>query len=160
MHLYLTFRALVLHPSHKLEYFEQAGWDEEWRTTAEEILRTEFRRGYAGIQVNDDTALAVRLFFLLSFLFFDLSPLQDDFDPTFDNIFDALPTVSRSKKVGLADEIARYLSAPTEATLDPLVWWTERKDIYPRLSRMALDYLSIPGTSIYLLLNVLSKNSF
>jgi hypothetical protein len=78
-------------------------------------------------------------------LFFDCSPLQDDFDPTFNNIFDALPTVSRSKKVGLADEIARYLSVPTEATLDPLVWWTERKDIYPRLSRMALDYLSIPG---------------
>jgi hAT family C-terminal dimerisation region len=49
----------------------------------------------------------------------------------------------------LADEIARYLSAPTEATLDPLLWWTERKDIYPRLSRMALDYLSIPGEFIF-----------
>jgi hypothetical protein len=67
---------------------------------------------------------------------------------TSDNIFDALPTVSRSKRVGLADEIARYLSAATEATLDPLLWWTERKDIYPRLSRMALDYLSIPGKFI------------
>jgi hypothetical protein len=62
LHLLLTFGALVLHPSHKLEYFEQAGWDEEWRTTAEGILRTEFRRAYADIQVDgctSDTASAV-----------------------------------------------------------------------------------------------------
>ena len=25
------------------------------------------------------------------------------------------------------------------------MWWYERKHIYPRLSRMAMDYLSIPG---------------
>ena len=46
------------------------------------------------------------------------------------------------------DELARYLATPTEATDDPLRWWTERRTLYPCLSRMALDYLSIPGTSL------------
>lgn len=43
------------------------------------------------------------------------------------------------------DELDRYLSAPTEKTNDALTWWVERRRTYPKLSRMALDYLSIPG---------------
>lgn len=51
----------------------------------------------------------------------------------------------------LRDELARYLSTDPEQVTDVLVWWTERKATYPHLSRMALDYLSIPGTSSNLL---------
>ncbi len=47
----MTF--VVLHPSHKLAYFAQAGWDDEWRATAEEIVRTEFERAYADLEVVD-----------------------------------------------------------------------------------------------------------
>ena len=43
------------------------------------------------------------------------------------------------------DELDTYLAQPVEATADPLKWWTERAAIFPRLSRMARDYLSIPG---------------
>ena len=46
----------------------------------------------------------------------------------------------------LRDELARYLSTDPEQVVDVLLWWTECKAIYPHLSRMALDYLSIPGT--------------
>jgi hAT family C-terminal dimerisation region len=59
-----------------------------------------------------------------------------------------LPALSAVSKAALDDEITRYLSAPLERTLNPLLWWTEKKTVYPRLSRMALDYLSIPGTFI------------
>jgi hypothetical protein len=48
-------------------------------------------------------------------------------------------------KSALADELTRYLSTPVERTLNPLQWWIEMKAVYPCLSRMALDYLSIPG---------------
>ena len=48
----LTF-SLVLHPSHKLAYFQQAGWEEEWRVTAEQIVRDEFERTYASIDIGD-----------------------------------------------------------------------------------------------------------
>ena len=37
---------LVLHPQHKLKYFEKAGWEEVWVTKAQEIVRTEFERSY------------------------------------------------------------------------------------------------------------------
>ena len=36
----------VLHPCHKLKYFENAGWPTDWIKTAEEILRTEFEPSY------------------------------------------------------------------------------------------------------------------
>jgi len=36
----------VLHPRHKLSYFE-AGWPTEWIHAAEEIVRAEFKRSYA-----------------------------------------------------------------------------------------------------------------
>ncbi len=49
----------VLHPSHKLAYFAQAGWPEEWRETAEEIVRTEFERAYADIEILDSNELSV-----------------------------------------------------------------------------------------------------
>jgi len=43
---YLTGLILVLHPQHKLEYFEKAGWEKAWVKRAEEIVRTEFERSY------------------------------------------------------------------------------------------------------------------
>ena len=44
---------VVLHPSHKLAYFAQAGWDNEWRATAEDIVRAEFEQAYADLEVAD-----------------------------------------------------------------------------------------------------------
>src|SRR5271168_4055508 len=37
------------------------------------------------------------------------------------------------------------LASPTEPTTDPLLWWIEKRAVYPCLARMALNYLSIPG---------------
>jgi hypothetical protein len=45
----------------------------------------------------------------------------------------------------LRDELARYLSTDPEQVKDVLLWWHEHKATYPRLSCMALDYLTIPG---------------
>ena len=44
-----------------------------------------------------------------------------------------------------ADELTRYLSADCEHVENVIEWWTERKMTYPRLSRMALDFHTIPG---------------
>jgi len=67
-----------------------------------------------------------------------------------DNIFDTLPALSAPTKAALADELTHYLSAPVEQTLNPLLWWIEKQAIYPHLSRMARDYLCIPGKSLSL----------
>ncbi|PSR82512.1 hypothetical protein PHLCEN_2v6060 [Hermanssonia centrifuga] len=70
------------------------------------------------------------------------------------NIFDALPAFAQSQEsVGsadcLQDQLDLYLSTGTEVIKKDetvLQWWYRRQDIYPRLSRMALDYLTIPAT--------------
>jgi hypothetical protein len=51
-----------------------------------------------------------------------------------------------------SDELRLYLSSPPEEVLHPLRWWYEKRLLYPRLHRMALDYLSIPGLFRVLLL--------
>ena len=61
------------------------------------------------------------------------------------NIFDSLPAICTPKAADLHDKLDRYLSTDPEHTADVLLWWAERKHLYPCLSRMALDYLSIPG---------------
>ena len=55
--------------------------------------------------------------------------------------------MTRIRAADLGDEVERYLAAPLETPADALVWWHERRMLYPNLSRMALDYLTIPGSS-------------
>jgi len=64
-------------------------------------------------------------------------------EPTniFDSIMDILPT-------SITDELHRYLAADVEDVKDGLMWWYERRMLFPRLSRMARDYLSIPGEQV------------
>jgi hAT family C-terminal dimerisation region len=63
----------------------------------------------------------------------------------YQNIFDTLATLTAPKAAELRDELARYLSTDPEHTEDVLLWWAKRKSTFPHLSRMALDYISIPG---------------
>ena len=44
----------VLHPSHKLNYFKTARWEDEWVETAETIVQTEFEKAYAAVADEDD----------------------------------------------------------------------------------------------------------
>lgn len=60
------------------------------------------------------------------------------------NMFQNISVVS-SSSAGIADELDRYLSEPTDSTTEPLLWWYEHRKQYPTLSLMALDYHSIPG---------------
>lgn len=65
------------------------------------------------------------------------------------NIFDNLPALTATSADSIQDELQRYLALdPEPGVEDPLLWWTERASMYPNLSRMALDYGSIPGTHI------------
>ena len=49
-------------------------------------------------------------------------------------------------------EIDKYLKLPVEHVKNPLKWWFNNRTTYPNLSRMALDYLSIPGKQLLLIL--------
>lgn len=60
-------------------------------------------------------------------------------------MFDNLPALVAPAPAELRGELERYLSTDPEHVTDVLEWWYKRKAIYPRLHRMALDYLTIPG---------------
>ena len=45
---------VVLHPRHKLHYFKNARWPQEWIDTARDIVEAEFKRGYSSQDVGED----------------------------------------------------------------------------------------------------------
>jgi hypothetical protein len=54
--------------------------------------------------------------------------------------------VSRISQIdGRRDELADWLAQPPVPTEDPLRWWLANRDLYPRLSRMAIDVHATPG---------------
>lgn len=59
-------------------------------------------------------------------------------------MFDNLSSLSIPRQQERS-ELERYLSTDTVPVEDALSWWFENKHVYPRLSRMAFDYLTIPG---------------
>ena len=60
------------------------------------------------------------------------------------NIFDGILAIAPTSSQTL-DELQRYLAMDVEDVMDALKWWHERRASFPCLSRMARDYLSIPG---------------
>ncbi|EIW54547.1 HAT dimerization, partial [Trametes versicolor FP-101664 SS1] len=46
------------------------------------------------------------------------------------------------------DELKRYLASDPVPVTNPIQWWQDRRKAYPRLSRMAIDYLTIPTTAV------------
>jgi hypothetical protein len=115
----------VLHPGLKLEYFRQHEWEEDWIGAAEDLLRQEYSLRYEDKEVTtpgDDARQTIA------------TSVAD-----FGNI-----SVAQPSKV---TELDRYLRDPVENTADPLIWWVKNRLAYPKLSRMALDYLSVPATS-------------
>ena len=49
---YFSYILLVLHPWHKLKYFKNTGWEDEWIEKAEEIVRKEFDKLYGSLNAN------------------------------------------------------------------------------------------------------------
>jgi hypothetical protein len=46
----------------------------------------------------------------------------------------------------ILDELQHYLRSDLDTPGEgPLKWWRSKQQLYPRLSLMALNYLSIPG---------------
>ena len=62
-----------------------------------------------------------------------------------ENIFDHIPALAPPRQSELGDELLQYIRCDVESVPDVFTWWYERHTTYPCLSRMALDYLNIPG---------------
>ena len=60
-HFFFSYLPLVLHPRHKLRYFKNAGWQDEWIERAEEIVRTEFNLSYGSLDTSWATSRETQL---------------------------------------------------------------------------------------------------
>jgi hypothetical protein len=57
--------------------------------------------------------------------------------------------VFKKRRVNEIDEFQVYLlSATCDEDVDPLQWWKMNQNQFPRLAKMAMDFLSIPSTSV------------
>jgi hypothetical protein len=125
--------AMVLHPRHKLAYFKNANWESEWIDTAEALICEEFTRSYS--MMDDDDAII------------EITDESIKGNKS-GNIFDNMTALAPPRADQLRSEIDCYLSVDIEQTDDAVRWWHERRAIYPKLSCMAIDYLTIPATSV------------
>jgi hypothetical protein len=115
----------VLHPGLKLEYFRQHEWEADWIEAAEDLLRQEYSLHYE----NDEVT----------------TPEDDAGQSTGTSVADfGNISVAQPSKI---TELDRYLRDPVENAANPLMWWVKNRLTYPKLSRMALDYLSVPASS-------------
>ena len=123
-------RTPVLHPRHKLTYFRNVKWLDHWIKKAEALVREEFEHFYASSDDGSDSESN------------DVSAVKQAKSC---NIFDQLKALAPPKLSDYQSELDHYLNTDIEHVTDVLVWWYEWHATFPRLSRMALDYLSIPG---------------
>ena len=63
------------------------------------------------------------------------------------NVFDELPELALTSEEG--SELDRYLATPIENPDDVLKWWYDQRTLYPQLSHMVHDYLSIPSVLLF-----------
>ena len=119
--------AMVLHPGMKLKYFCNQKWEEEWIEQAENLVREEYISSYK--KVPEET---------------NATPMENA-DADNDSGYASFGNLSVTT-CPHESEIQEYLSLPVENVKNPLKWWEDNKHIYPSLHRMALDYISIPGT--------------
>ncbi|KAF5371119.1 hypothetical protein D9758_004308 [Tetrapyrgos nigripes] len=122
--------AMVLHPGLKLEYFCQRKWQDPWIREAERLTRQAYN---AYVPAPSTTSSSIPS---------TAGPSTITHSNDFANI-----SVAPSTAVTTRDELADYLAMPLEKVSDPLLWWWEKRTVFPVLSQMALDYHSVPATS-------------
>ncbi|THH13347.1 hypothetical protein EUX98_g9738, partial [Antrodiella citrinella] len=131
--------AMILHPRHKLGYFKDLNWELEWIENAKLAVYNEFATHYqeygtgigaiagGGASRNDNTSTT----------------------GTGKNMFANMPALAKINDTAVTNELDHYLKQPREDAGDnALKWWYDHHTVYPCLSRMARDYLSIPATSV------------
>jgi hypothetical protein len=84
-----------------------------------------------------------------------LRPIDKKSSNMFEEYLASTSCATASSSQPINDELGVYLRAGPESlkykengkekVMMPIEWWVRHADTYPRLSRMALDYLSIPG---------------
>ncbi|KAF8416999.1 hypothetical protein L210DRAFT_3428716, partial [Boletus edulis BED1] len=146
--------AMILHPRHKLEYFKDANWADDWVDTAERLVWQQFENLYASnttdfkapnsdIEVLEDQPVHIKCRA-------NILPVLTN-EQKSGNMFDRMPVLVPPKLKDGRNKLDRYLWADVEHVTDALAWWYERCAAYPCLSRMVSE-------SIFLLVELRGRS--
>jgi hypothetical protein len=122
--------ALILHPSQRKAYI-QKNWPRSWHKKIFNNVKKLWEDNYKGLPTIDPTPSLVP------------RPQLDEYDLLAQEL-DVVGIVSS------IDEYEAYtLQTPIPIDCSPLTWWLRdrQQERYPRLSKMAIDILSIPAMS-------------
>ena len=61
------------------------------------------------------------------------------------NPYEDISDLVEPETLSFSDELTAYLGEERERVSDVLEWWKKKQVIFPRLSRMAMDYHCVPG---------------
>jgi hypothetical protein len=120
--------AVVLDPSSKFDFFETCSWHTNEIENAKDIVITLWKENYKSSPTAET----------------DSTPSRECEDGDF------LEWRAKKRRVSDADELEQYLAMPFSVDLtdmERIQWWYNKKDMWPMLSKMALDILSIPSMS-------------
>ncbi|KAF8797538.1 hypothetical protein BYT27DRAFT_7219086 [Phlegmacium glaucopus] len=101
--------AMVLHPCHKLQYFKNAGWQDDWIEQVEEIVCTEFDLSYRSPDPSWATLQETQL-----------SKAETAPPKSSINIFNNLPFLQAPRPAELCSELDRYLGTDPKHVTDAL----------------------------------------
>jgi hAT family C-terminal dimerisation region len=132
--------ALVLHPAFKWQYIQEH-WEEAWWQPSKTALEKMWKEKYmpAGIDTRMTQARGPR-----PAQSRPLNRLPNKFTEWKHALYEKVPTNQ------YMDEYTRYCEAPPHHDFDDVRdWWLElqQQAVYPNLSKMALNLLSIPAMS-------------
>ncbi|SJL04853.1 uncharacterized protein ARMOST_08224 [Armillaria ostoyae] len=131
--------AMVMHPSHKMQYFLQQKWKSDWVDEALNMVRDEWRFFNAYFwHVPKPSTAGTTATSQRKHRKFSWDTDSEDEDET-----DALSVAMT------ADPLELYLHSPVlESISDPLMYWTSQNPATNPLAHFALDFLSVPATSV------------
>jgi hypothetical protein len=127
--------ALLLDPSKRLAYIQQ-NWPREWHETAIAGARDIWMTEYQGLAISKEPERRP-------------APLPSKKDGQLSFLFRSIEVKQKAISTD-SDNLDSFINAlPLEIDCTPLEWWSrlEQRTQYPRLSRMAIDILSIPSES-------------
>jgi hypothetical protein len=127
--------ALLLHPGKRTAYIKK-NWPVEWREPAIAAARKLWIDEYASVAIPGEAD----------------DPISSPSGPPEDELDELLAAAEPEQETGSMnmDNLDAFINTePRKIGCKPLEWWcrSEQRSSYPRLSRMAIDILSIPPES-------------
>lgn len=127
--------ALLLDPSRRVAYIRQ-NWPQEWHSTAISSVVDLWSAEYEGFSVPERPELM-------------MPPPRQQQENQLSQLFKRVEVKKKVISIEQDDLLLFTEAEPVEIDCTPLEWWCRSEQLarYPRLSRMAIDILSIPAES-------------